>query len=152
MATDPAYELLSAATTLAGARASEAGGMASETVRACAGAFARVAADLLLDPSVSQDAWRAAVRDLAAAFESAQSARLAVESDTTFSEVEPLIRRLVALADAVTTLLESIEPGAIPAQTAVVRLPDSSPTGQETPPGDRPRRRPWFGPSDSKDA
>jgi hypothetical protein len=113
--------------------------MVNARVRACAGAFIQVAADLLLLEGIDthawqpllpapvapagwpvlseRDAWRAGVVDLGRAYDAAQAmlsdALLADATDEAFAPVAKLLRQLLAVAEHVADQLEKIEPTAV---------------------------------------
>ena len=134
--------------------------------RACAGTFARLAADLLLrrqqlvhdaNESVAapeppggiellsaRDLWRITVLDLACAVQGAHELRVAIQADGQFLPLGSMLRQLTSAADRLAVALETGEPvGAHTGHpvTPTMRLPEVEAVEQ----GRSNRRRPWFG-------
>jgi hypothetical protein len=170
---DPALDLLSSSSALLAscpepaAAALTDGDLAALTqtrVRVCAGAFARVAADVLLSrqaaahrlndavgtPEATEGAlsaralWRLTVLDLAQAMRDAQVAREAVQTDAGYLAVDPILRQLTNTAERLAAGLEISEPTAeeVAEQApSTIALPDGEVRTVVRP----QRRRPWFG-------
>jgi hypothetical protein len=129
-----------------------------DRVRRCAGAFIRVAADVVTmqsalgtgtgDEAPLRDLWRNSVVNLSDAYRGVSALLADIDDDDEHAPLVALFRQMIDVADRVASWLESVDPSQRPSTPATQLL---EPTTSMSPlPTPRPalashRRRPWFG-------
>jgi hypothetical protein len=124
-------------------------------VRRSAGAFIRVAADVVTmqsafatsagDAGPLREPWRKSVVNLSDAYHGVSTLLADIGDDDQHAALVALFRQMIDVADRVASWLESVEPGERP-PTPTTSLPEpTSALPTPRPAGASHRRRPWFG-------